>query len=226
MNIKATFEKIYANRKMQRKGIVRGQNDKKEMLDILSSNYQATIDFLQTATAEEIAIAAEVLCSLVERFPCREIVGIFKQKQIQYKKVNKICNVSYEDQIKEAEKVLSSLQRKMTLKEEFREILDARERGKLQDLELYTIAHGYDHETMRQLLCRNYEETIAFLCAANKEEIATAVEILDNLVTMFKSREIIEIFQEKGVEFPDVNDICEFDYFECIEEAESCLEEL
>ena len=114
----------------------------------------------------------------------------------------------------------------MTLKEEFRGILEARERGKLQDLELYTIAHGYDHETMRKLLCRNYEETVAFLRVADKEEIATAVEILDNLVAVFKSREIIEIFQEKGVEFPDVDDICEFDYFECIEVAESYLEEL
>ncbi len=114
----------------------------------------------------------------------------------------------------------------MTLKEEFREILDARERGKLQDMELYTIAHGYDHETMRKLLYRNYEETIEFLRSANKEEIATAVEILDNLVGVFKNREIIQIFQEKGVEFPDVDDICEFDYFECIEEAESYLERL
>ena len=114
----------------------------------------------------------------------------------------------------------------MTIKEEFCEILNARERGKAQDLELYTIAHGYDHETMRKLLYRNYEETIAFLRSANKEEIATAVEILDNLVGVFKSREIIQIFQEKGVEFPDVDDICEFDYFECIEEAESYLEEL
>ena len=114
----------------------------------------------------------------------------------------------------------------MTIKEEFRGILEARERGKLQDLELYTIAHGYDHETMRKLLCRNYEETVAFLRVADKEEIATAVEILDNLVAVFKSREIIEIFQEKGVEFPDVDDICGFDYFECIEVAESYLEEL
>ena len=114
----------------------------------------------------------------------------------------------------------------MTIKEEFRDILDARERGKFQDMQAYTIAHGYDHETIRKLLYRNYEETIAFLRAANKEEIATAVEILDNVVEVFKSKEIIKIFQAKGVEFPDVDDICEFDYFECIKEAESYLEEL
>ena len=114
----------------------------------------------------------------------------------------------------------------MTIKEEFRDILDARERGKLQDMQAYTISHGYDHESIRKLLCRNYEETIAFLRAANKEEIATAVEILDSLVEVFKSKEIVEIFQAKGIEFPDVDDICEFDYFECIEEAESYLEEL
>ena len=114
----------------------------------------------------------------------------------------------------------------MTIKEEFRDILEARERGREQDIDLYTLAHGYDHERIRKLLYRNYEETIAFLREANKEEIATAVEILDNLVEMFKSKEIIEIFQAKGVEFPDVDDICEFDYFECIEEAKSYLDEV
>ena len=114
----------------------------------------------------------------------------------------------------------------MTIKEEFRDILDARERGKLQDMQSYAIAQGYDHETIRKLLNRNYEETIAFLRAANKEEIATAVEVLDNLVEVFKSKEIVEIFQAKGIEFPDVDDVCEFDYFECIEEAKSYLEEL
>lgn len=113
----------------------------------------------------------------------------------------------------------------MNVKTAFQDILDARERGKLQNLELYTIAHGYDHETMRKLLCRNYQETIDFLRVANKEEIATAVEILDDLVAVFKSREIIEIFREKAVEFPNVNDVCEFDYFECIEETESWLDE-
>ena len=228
MSVRAIIQKIYANRKNIAKGKTCERDEGQEILNALSGDYQETILFLKTATMEEIAIAIEVLCPLVKKFPHEEIIEIFKQKQVQYKKVNKICKVSYEDKINDAERIILEMKEKenVSLKEKFREILVARETGKLQDEAAYITAKGYEHEEMCRLLCRDCQETIDFLWSADKKEIAVAIEILDNLVDRFKSWEIIEISKKKAAEFPDVNDICEYDYFESIEEAESYLKEL
>lgn len=117
----------------------------------------------------------------------------------------------------------------MTIKEEFSKILEARERCRQQDMEAYTIAHGYDHETIHKLLCRNYQETIEFLTKADKEEIATAIELLDDLVHFFakeQAQKLTAVFKQKAIEFSDIQHYCDYDYIEQIEMAESYLEEL
>lgn len=117
----------------------------------------------------------------------------------------------------------------MTIKEEFRKILQARARCKEQDIKAYIIAHGYDHGTIFKLLCRNYQETIEFLSNADEKEIATTVEVLDDLVRFFskeQAKELIGVFKKKGIEFSNIQQYCDYDYIEQIEMAESYLEEL
>lgn len=75
---------------------------------------------------------------------------------------------------------------------------------------------------------KDFDETVNLLKNANKEEIAVAIETLDDLVVFFskeESKQIIEIFKQKLQEFPDVGDVCEFDYLDQIQEAESILQD-
>lgn len=113
----------------------------------------------------------------------------------------------------------------MTVKEDFMRIVQSRKRAKEgQD---YIIFAGFDLEDLVKVLSKNYLETKAILERANVEEMGVAIDALENLVRSFtkkEARELVDLFKQKAIEFPNVQEYCDCDYVEQIEEAESYLE--
>lgn len=75
-----------------------------------------------------------------------------------------------------------------------------------------------DFETNAYILLKNYEDTVEFLKNSTVEEIAWACEVLDEMVWGFpvdKAEIILNIFNDKLKEFPNVEDYCEVEY--CLE---------
>lgn len=113
----------------------------------------------------------------------------------------------------------------MTIKEEFTRIMQTRKRAKEE--RDYIIFAGFDTGNIVNVLSKNYAETKALLENASKEEIGVAIDALENLVRTFEKNqalELIAIFKQKAIEFPDVQQYCDCDYMEQIEEAVSFLE--
>ena len=227
--IKNDFQKILSKRKRLSKNDGDNIGDLREIVDSMLVCPQETILFLHKATREEFVLALEGITAFAYQYPQQKIVDICKAKVIQYSNLQKYCRINIAQTIKEIEEYINiSSQKQKTLKEEFREILVARERGRQEDMISYTIAHGYDHESIRKLLCCDYRETISFLSNADKDEIATAIEILDDLVRSFEkeqAQEIVAVFRQKSIEFFDIQEYCDYDYMEELEMAESYLSE-
>ena len=76
------------------------------------------------------------------------------------------------------------------------------------------------------ILMRNYEDTIDFLSKATIEEIAWAVEVLEDIsyeLPKDKAQTIINIFKKKLEEFPNVEDYSEVQYSLELQIAENIL---
>ena len=115
----------------------------------------------------------------------------------------------------------------MTVKEEFMRIMQTRKRAKEE--QNYIIFAGFDTDDIVDVLSRNYMETKILILNATKEEIGVAIEALEDLVRSFtkeQAQELVAIFKQKAIDFPDIQNYCDCDYIEQIEAAESYLEEL
>ena len=72
-----------------------------------------------------------------------------------------------------------------------------------------------DFETNSYILLKNFDNTLEFLKNATIEEIAWACEVLDEMAWKFpidKAELIINVFKDKLIEFPNVDDYCEVEY--------------
>ena len=115
----------------------------------------------------------------------------------------------------------------MTIKEGFIRIIQTRKRAKEE--KDYIIFAGFDMVDIVRVLSKNYIETKVLLENATKEEIGVAIDALEDLVRFFckeQAQELVSIFKQKVIVFPDIQEYCDCDYIEQIEMAESYLEEL
>lgn len=222
--IKNDFQKILAERK-RRKKINRCFDDKNLIEQTLLKDYNQTITFLECATMEETLLVMEAIIPFIQKYPRKEVLDLLKRKVIQYKNLEKHCNVPIKETIEQATCIVNK-KHKSTVKEQFEYLLQTRKIAK-QD-STYPICTGFDISAIALTLKKDFNETVSLLKNANKEEIAVAVETLDDLVVFFskeESKKIIEIFKQKLQEFPDVDDVCEFDYLDQIQEAENILQD-
>ena len=85
-----------------------------------------------------------------------------------------------------------------------------------------------DFETNAFILLKNYDETIEFLKNSTIEEIAWACEVLDEMAWGFsvdQVEKILNVFKDKLIEFPNVDDYCEVEYSLELNIAQGILEE-
>ena len=74
---------------------------------------------------------------------------------------------------------------------------------------------GTDLEMIISVLLRSYDETLSFLSTATVQEIGCAIDALEDLVQSLpkeKAQAIIDIFKNKALEFPNVQDFSEVEY--------------
>lgn len=222
--IKNDFQKILAERK-RRKKLNRCFDDKNLIEQTLLKDYNQTIMFLDGSTMEEMSLVMEAIIPFIQKYPRKEVLDLLKRKVIQYKNLKKHCNVPIKETIEQATCIINK-KRQPTVKEQFEYLLQTRKIAK-QD-STYPTCAGFDIRDIALILKKDFNETVSLLKNANKEEIAVAVETLDDLVVFFtkeESKRLIEIFKQKLQESPDVDDVCEFDYLEQIQEAENILQD-
>ena len=111
----------------------------------------------------------------------------------------------------------------MEIKETINEFIKTRKYNKSKNATAYAASVGYDTQFIESVLLNNHSDTLKFLKQATAEEIAISVEALEALIEKFNDSEIIKIFEEKGKEFPNIEEISEYDYFETIEESKKLL---
>ena len=110
------------------------------------------------------------------------------------------------------------------IKEEFQRILEARQLSE----ESCPGAEYCDWCDILQILRRNYEDTVAFLETATQQEIACAVDVLEDLVKELpkeKAQQIIGIFEKKLDQFPCVQEVSATEYALELKIAREILEE-
>lgn len=222
--IKNDFQKILAERK-RRKKLNRCFDDKNLIEQTLLKDYNQTIMFLDGSTMEEMSLVMEAIIPFIQKYPRKEVLDLLKRKVIQYKNLKKHCNAPIKETIEQATCIVNK-KRQPTVKEQFEYLLQTRKIAK-QD-SAYPTCAGFDIRDIALTLKKDFNETVSLLKNANKEKIAVAVETLDDLVVFFtkeESKRLIEIFKQKLQEFPDVDDVCEFDYLEQIQEAENILQD-
>ena len=99
----------------------------------------------------------------------------------------------------------------MTIKKYFEKALQART---LSD-ESCPGADYCDSEENLYILLRNYDDTVFFLTNATAKEIACAVDVLEELVYALSKEQaqvIVNIFQKKLEEYPDVQKYAATEY--------------
>ncbi len=110
--------------------------------------------------------------------------------------------------------------KKVEIKAYFQEILKARSRSP-EGLD------GTDWERNTYVLLRNFEETVDFLKNASIEETGCAIDSINRLMEELpieKAEIILQIFKDKLVEYPNVDDYSEIEYVLELKEAEETIE--
>lgn len=225
--IKNDFKKIIARRKKFLKREEAQIDDLREIIDSMLACYQETIDFLAMATREETAIALEGVTAFVRKYPKQQIIEVCKKKIMQYRDLQKHCKIDITDTMREIEgyvKIYS--QKKMTFKEALTQQLEQRKQTLRFDVN--ADFDWIEEESLENLILQDFEETKKQLKEATREEAAFAILALDNLLDRLstaQARELVDIFKQKGAEFSDIQEYCEYDYAEQIKAAERCLKE-
>ncbi len=106
----------------------------------------------------------------------------------------------------------------MNIKDYFQDRIESRKIS--NEIDLKTLGYiygccGLDSDNNLYILMRNFDETVEFLTNATAEEIACAVESLEELAINLpkdKAQIVLDIFKNKLIEFPFIDDICEVEY--------------
>lgn len=145
---------------------------------------------------------------------------------IQYRELPKYCRIDMLAAIKEAEQiVLEEKNRIVPFEEEFSALFES---WKIQMSDM-PYSDWMGGERLVKTFLRDFEKTKTALRNATSEEIAFSVFVLEDMVRVLPKEqafELVDIFKEKAVEYPSVQDDCQCDYAEEIELAESYLEEI
>ena len=107
------------------------------------------------------------------------------------------------------------------IKKHFEKILLARSRAP-KEIGL----DGGDYDCNLFILLRNFDETADFLNNSTIEEIGCAIECLEELVQKFsidQAKKILGIFEKKLIEYPNVQDFCDFVYTEELQLAKNII---
>ena len=106
----------------------------------------------------------------------------------------------------------------MNIKDYFQDRIESRKISYENDLKTIGFIYGccgLEYDDNLYILMRNFDETVEFLTNATAEEIACAVEVLEGLAINLpkeKAQIILDIFKNKLIEFPFIDDICEVEY--------------
>lgn len=227
MNIKQKIDKIILN-KNNSKAESCGY-DKAFLIKTLLKDYNKTLEFLKTANKEEFALCIEGLINFTKKYNSQEVFNLFEEVGKKYPDINDFCNEDYFSILKESKKLLKNNKIKMfnsSIKQEVYKAISDRKAIKAVSYANFVCTSGDDTEFIINAMLKNYDDTLNFLKNGNEEVFATCVEGLVEFCTKYKSWKVYELFENAGKKYPNINDICIFDYFETCNEAKRVLNDL
>ena len=113
-----------------------------------------------------------------------------------------------------------------SIKQEVYKAISDRKAIKAVSYANYVCTSGDNTDSIIKAMLKSYDETLDFLKNADEEVFATCVEGLVEFCEKYKSWEVYKLFESAGKKYPNINDICIFDYFEICSEAKSVLDDL